>query len=136
MGKDVDKEFLKKLNILYVEDEKEIREQLSKLLARRINELYTAENGEIGLKLFKEQKVDVVITDIQMPIMDGLEMAEEIRNINADVPIIVITAFNESDYLLKSIDLAISKYLFKPIIPTTLIEVIYEKSKKYVESRS
>lgn len=135
MAEEINKKFLKKLNILYVEDEDEIREQLSNLLSRRINNLYTAKNGEEGVELFKKYQPDLIITDIQMPIMDGLEMAEEIRKVNKSIPIIVITAFNESDYLLKSIDLGISKYLFKPIIPTVLVEEIYNKAVSYLESR-
>ncbi len=134
MEEKIDKEFLKQLTILYVEDEDDVKEQFSRFLKRRIKTLYTASNGREGLKLFKRYNPDIIVTDIQMPKMSGLAMAETIREVNSEIPIIVITAFNESDYLLKSIDLGIDKYLFKPIIPTILIEVIYQKAKKYLEN--
>lgn len=132
MEEKIDKEFLKGLTVLYVEDEEDIKEQFSRFLNRRIGTLYVASNGKEGLELFNEHNPDVIITDIQMPEMDGLTMAEAIRKVNEKIPIIVVTAFNESDYLLKSIDLGIDKYLFKPIIPTTLLEVIQQKAKKYL----
>ena len=134
MEEQIDKEFLKKLTILYVEDEEDIKEQFSRFLKRRVKTLYTASNGKEGLALFKKHTPDIIITDIQMPKMSDLAMAKSIREVNSKIPIIAITAFNESDYLLKSIDLGIDKYLFKPIIPTILIEVIYQKAKKYLEN--
>ena len=68
-------EILRELTLLYVEDEEEIREQLSRFLRRRVGTLYTAANGKEGLEMFRQHQPDLVITDIEMPIMNGLEMA-------------------------------------------------------------
>lgn len=117
-------EILKKLNLLYVEDEEEIREQLSHFLRRRVGALYTAANGKEGIEAFRERHPDLVITDIEMPIMNGLEMAEVIREEDGDVPIIVATAFNELKYFMKSIEVGIDKYVLKPVNTDVLMEAL------------
>jgi len=118
---------LNEKSILYVEDEDDIRERLSKFLKRRVSNLYTAENGAIGLELYKQHKPNIVITDIQMPIMDGLEMSEKIKKINREQIIIVTTAFNEEEIISKAMEIGINEYLFKPISRDSLLKVI-EKS--------
>ncbi|MDQ1340384.1 MAG: two-component system, cell cycle response regulator [Campylobacterota bacterium] len=108
-------ESLKRLTVLYVEDEDEIRQSLLRFLQRRVDKVYTAKDGKEGLELYKEHKPNLVITDIQMPIMNGLAMAEEIKKINIDAPIIITTAFSDEEYFLKAIDIGIDKYVKKPI---------------------
>src|SRR5512140_1179929 len=104
----VDYEFLKTLSVLYVEDDPEIRDLLSHFLARRVKQLDIAENGQEGLNAFLGKHYDIVVTDIKMPVMDGLEMAERIKETRGkDVPIIVITAYSDRDYLIRAIDLGI-----------------------------
>ena len=106
---------LEKVSILYVEDDGEIREALAETLEFDVKELYVAENGEEGLKKFKEFKPDIVISDIKMPKMDGLQMSAQIKEISPKTPIIITTAFSDSDYLLKAIDIGIDKYVTKPV---------------------
>ncbi len=110
-----DAEFLKSLTVLYVEDDDLGRAQTEMFLKRRVGKLITAVNGAQGLELFRTQPIQMVITDVLMPVMDGLTMAEEIRKLSPTVPIIVTTAFEQTDYLLKSIELGIEKYVVKPI---------------------
>jgi len=82
---------LKDISVLYVEDEAEIRDVLAKILKRRIGTVYTASNGFEGVEKFRELNPDIVITDINMPKMDGLKMIAAIRKIKEDVPVIIIT---------------------------------------------
>jgi diguanylate cyclase (GGDEF)-like protein/PAS domain S-box-containing protein len=107
--------YLKNLSILYVEDDDRIRGQLCQFLARRCAKLYLAENGEEGLKRFEEHRPDIIITDILMPVMDGLKMGEAIRANYPKVPIIITTAFEEPRYFHRAIDLNVDKYVTKPV---------------------
>lgn len=117
-------EALKKLTLLYVEDEEDIREQLSRFLKRRVGTLYTAANGKEGIEAFRQHHPDLVITDIEMPLMNGLEMAEVIREADGDVPIIVATAFNELKYFMKSIEVGVDKYVMKPVNTDVLMKAL------------
>ncbi|HEF9872683.1 TPA: response regulator, partial [Campylobacter coli] len=105
---------MKELVILVVEDEVKIRESLVNVLSSRYSKVIGAQNGDEGLKKFKKFKPDLIITDIAMPIMDGLDMAKEIKEIANDVPIVVLSAYSEKERLLRSIDIGIDKYLIKP----------------------
>lgn len=125
----VDYEFLKTLSVLYVEDDPEIRDLLSHFLARRVKKLDIAENGQEGLNAFLGQRYDIVVTDIKMPVMDGLEMAEHIKSRGKDVPIIVITAYSDRDYLIRAIDLGIDRYVTKPIDADILLNAIYKSAR-------
>jgi YesN/AraC family two-component response regulator len=118
--------YLHDITLLYVEDEPEVRDLLGQLLQRRVGRLLTASNGREGLELFREHRPDLVITDILMPEMNGLAMIEAIRQIDPHTPIIVTTAFNETDYLLKAIELGVDKYLMKPIKTASLNKALLE----------
>ncbi|TEX86219.1 response regulator transcription factor [Campylobacter sp. CH185] len=114
----------KELIILVVEDEIKTRESLINVLSERFSKVIGAQNGDEGLKKFKKFKPDLVITDIAMPIMDGLDMAREIKEISDDVPIVVLSAYSEKERLLRSIDIGIDKYLIKPIDIEELFKVL------------
>lgn len=116
----------KELIVLVVEDEIKTRESLISVLNSRFAKVIGAQNGDEGLKKFKKFKPDLVITDIAMPIMDGLDMAKEIKEISDDVPVVVLSAFSEKDRLLRSIDIGIDKYLIKPIDVEELFKVLDE----------
>jgi len=115
---------LKDISVLYVEDEAEIRDVLAKILKRRIGTVYTASNGFEGVEKFRELNPDIVITDINMPKMDGLKMIAAIRKIKEDVPVIIITGHNEPDYFIRSIELGIDRYVLKPTDSKMLIDAI------------
>ena len=110
-----DQAYLKSLSVLYVEDEEAIRKEMVAFLQRHLSRVYTAVNGLAGLDAFAQYQPDLVISDIRMPVMDGLAMVERIRAVNLKVPIIITTAFEESSYFQKSIDLGVDKYVVKPI---------------------
>lgn len=94
------------------------------ILSERFSKVIGAQNGDEGLKKFKKFKPDLVITDIAMPIMDGLDMAREIKEISDDVPIVVLSAYSEKERLLRSIDIGIDKYLIKPVDIEELFKVL------------
>jgi len=116
-------ENLKKLVLLYVEDEESIREPFLQLIGRYFKDVYVGKNGEEGLDIFKahQNEIDIVITDIKMPKKDGLNMAEEIKSINYDIPIIFSTAFGDNDYLQRAIEVGADGYIIKPIDRNKLI---------------
>ncbi|EPS3560236.1 butyrate response regulator transcription factor BumR [Campylobacter jejuni] len=114
----------KELIILVVEDEVKARESMINILSERFSKVIGAQNGDEGLKKFKKFKPDLVITDIAMPIMDGLDMAREIKEISDDVPIVVLSAYSEKKRLLRSIDIGIDKYLIKPVDIEELFKVL------------
>lgn len=109
----LDKRLLE-IEILFVEDDVVLNAMVSDALGMLGFKLTTAKNGEEGLKLFESKVFDVVLSDINMPIMDGLAMSQAIREINKQVPIVLLSAHNEADYLLQSISLGINGYLVKP----------------------
>ncbi|MFZ4859222.1 MAG: response regulator [Desulfuromonadaceae bacterium] len=108
-------EYLKSLTVLFVEDEDDSRELLSAFLSRLVGVLVTAQNGAEGLDAWRQHKPDIIITDIRMPVMDGLSMLQEIRTVDTEVPVIILSAFESSDYLKQSIDLGVCGYVFKPV---------------------
>ena len=103
------------ISLLYVEDDPATREQLGFLLKRSVSKLYVAANGRQGIELFRAHAPDIVITDIMMPVMNGLDMAREIRKQNPDCQIIVLTAYSDTGYLLDSISIGINHYIQKPV---------------------
>jgi len=121
---------LKDYSILYAEDESIIRINIAQQLEAFFQKVVVAKDGEEALNLFKQKKPDVVMLDINMPKIDGLEVARYIRILNQDIPIIMLTAYTESTLLLDAIDLNITKYLVKPVSKSKLKEVLFEISKK------
>jgi two-component system, cell cycle response regulator len=116
------------INLLYVEDELAIREQFERLLKRVVKDVKSASNGEEGLELFRTYKPDVVMTDIKMPKMNGLEMSRAIREISKSVPIIITTAHSEFEFLVEAIGIGVSDFLPKPVDTEHLIETLQKKS--------
>jgi signal transduction histidine kinase len=106
---------LKALSVLYVEDQAEVREEVAAFLRRRVGALHLAGDGAAGLAAFREHGPQLVVTDIRMPGQDGLVMAGEIRKLAPAVPIVVTTAFEQTDYLQRSIEAGVNHYVLKPI---------------------
>ena len=104
-----------KVKILYVEDDDITRENAIEYLENYFVNIYEAKDGLDALKKFEQINPDIIITDIQMPKIDGLAFVKNIRAKNKEVQIIVITAYNHKEYLLKAIELQLVKYLMKPI---------------------
>jgi len=113
------------ITILYVEDEDKLRENIADMLSDDIKKLYVAKNGYEALKLYKKHDdIDLIISDIQMPRMNGLDMARTIKSLNKTIPIIFTTAFTDSEYLMKAIEIGVDKYIKKPVNMQLLYEAI------------
>ncbi len=112
------------LTLLYVEDNTALRENASKLLLKFFSNVYTAGDGEEGLKLFKKHHPKIVITDIKMPKMDGLELADKIKKIAPETKIIIMSAFDDRENLHASLKLNITDFLSKPVNVAQLSEVL------------
>lgn len=123
------------LNILYVEDEITTSNLTSEMIKIYCNKLYVAYNGEDGNKIFHEKKPNLIITDINMPIMNGLDMIRNIRKVNSDVHIYVTTAY-DSNYEYKNIlqKLNVIGVISKPIdfeVLETILQFHKEKHLSY-----
>ena len=118
------------LTILYVEDEQDILHSMTNYLEKFFHTVYTAANGKIGLELYEKYRPDIVITDINMPVLDGFQMAQAIRNINEDQNILVISAYSDTENFTRFIQLGIDGYILKPIdfeqLNTALYKVAYK----------
>jgi YesN/AraC family two-component response regulator len=121
-------------SLLYVEDEADIRDIMLEILELFTDEVHVAGNGKEGLEAYDKFFPDIIITDIQMPMMTGLEMITEIRKRDKDIPIIVTTAFNDTNYLLDSIKQGVDHYLLKPVVVDQLQEKL-DKVKKQIMQR-
>lgn len=118
-------EKLKTLKLLFVEDEEDLIEIISDTLTKLNANFLTACNGQEALKIIEENNdIDVIITDINMPIMNGLDMITEIQKKGIEVPIIVMSAHTESDYLNKAKELGVAEYLLKPFDFIKFIELL------------
>lgn len=106
---------LQNFTILYVEDDLTTQEIIKDILASSSKEVFIANDGEEGLKLYKEKNPDIVLSDIAMPNMDGLEMSEAIKKMNPNQPIALFTAFSESAFLKKAAELGVATYILKPL---------------------
>ncbi len=116
----INNDFLKQLTILYVEDEDIAREQFAKSLRRLFKNVILGVNGEDGYNKFQEarlasQNIDLILSDINMPKMNGLEMLEKIREVDENVPVMYTTARTETEYLQRAIELNVHHYALKPI---------------------
>lgn len=129
-------EFLKKhskgLSVLYVEDDDSLRASTTELLKNFFNSIDAAEDGSVGLEKYKTKKYDLVITDIRMPRMDGIKMSNEIRKINKSQTIIVISAHDESDYLITLLNIGVDKFVLKPIDLTMFLDVLESACKNLI----
>lgn len=125
---DQDRGYLKTLSVLLVEDDDISRELLADYLATKCAAVNLARNGAEGFESFVAHTPSIVVTDIQMPAMDGLTMAEKIRSIAPRTPIVVTTAFEHSNYLHRAIEIGIDKYVLKPIARELLLEALLDCS--------
>lgn len=120
----MEKEIKTKIKILYVEDDDIARENAVEFLENYFEKIYEASDAISALKLYESIKPDIIITDIQMPKLNGLEFIKRIRQKDKKTQVIVLTAFSDKDYLFKAIELQLVKYLTKPIKELDLKEAL------------
>jgi len=119
------------LKLLYVEDNQDAREMTVMIFEEFFDDIVVAEDGEDGYEKFKENDIDLIITDINMPKLNGLDMCEKIRKIDKEVPIIVLSAHNEDNFFTDSINIGVNGYLLKPIDISQLSTLIFQIVQKY-----
>jgi len=129
------KNMLKNFTILYVEDDEMVRASAVEYLSREAKEVLQAKDGKDAIKLWREHKPDIIISDISMPRLNGIDMASYIRAYDKDVQIIMATAHSDTEYLLKAIELQLVKYIIKPITKEKLIEAL-ERSIELINDKS
>jgi len=114
------------VSLLYVEDEPDSRKMLSEIIGHHYPDvrIFVAENGDAGLESFKRNRPEIVITDINMPITDGIRMATEIKSLVPSTEIIALTAYTSTQHLLQAIEIGISHYILKPIDMEQIFRVI------------
>jgi len=120
-GRDVKMSHLESKVVVYAEDDEFVRSAIAHYLQRRVKEVREAENGEEGLALTRKYNPDIVITDLEMPIMNGMEMIKKIREeFGPNKPIIIITGYNDKEHYTKQAN----AILYKPIDLNLLVETI------------
>ncbi len=114
------------VSLLYVEDEPDAQEMLSEIIRFKYPELklFVANDGKAGLEMFKRHEPDIVITDINMPAFNGIEMAFEIKVLRSSTEIIALTAHTDTQYLMRAIEIGINNYILKPIDVVQIYKVI------------
>ena len=115
------------MRLLYVEDERLIRESVAKQIQKMFPlEVFTACHGEEGVELFKKYKPEIVLTDIRMPVCDGLEMTRQIRELSQDTMIVIVTAYADFEYARSALQYQVHDFLIKPITIKSVQETVCE----------
>lgn len=117
------KEIAQNHTILFVEDSKALQKQIMKFLSKLFKEVYVASDGQEGLIMYENKKPDLVLTDLTMPKMTGHEMIREIKKINPDAEIIILSAHSDSETLMKSFHIGVSDFIAKPVSAPKMIAV-------------
>lgn len=117
---------LKNLNVLYVEDDPVISSHTITLLESYFHTVYWCDNAEDALELIMHERVHLVISDIELPGMNGLQLCEKIRKSNAHIPIFITTAHQDKAMLMQAVKLKLVDYLIKPVTVNTLAQALSE----------
>jgi len=128
--------FAKKMNnykVLYVEDDPNVRKHISEFLSRYCPQVYTCDSSETALKLYKKHQPDILLLDINLPGMSGIDFATIIRKHDKKTRILISTAYTNSEFMLKAIELELTRYLVKPVTSEELISA-FEKSLSEINS--
>lgn len=128
-------EQLKNYTILCVEDEDGIRKRLVNTLKYYFKEVYEASNADVGYELYYEYKPSVIISDIEMPKKNGIQMVSEIRKNDSSTIIIMLTAYSSEEYLFNLINLNINQYILKPVISENLLNAIIKSFGNRLEQK-
>lgn len=112
------------LVVLFVEDEEVIRDSFSSMLRAKFENVLVADNGEDALKLFESNRVDIVISDIIMPKLNGVKLAKEIKKIAPSTFVMLVTASNDHEYLMEAIEAGVNRFILKPLNVKSFFEVL------------
>lgn len=126
----------RKMKVLYVEDYDLLREDMEQFLLGLFDTVTTAKDGKEALELYKNAKFDIIITDIEMPVMDGVLLTKHIRLLNPEQLIIVTSAYNESQYLIPLLRMGVENFVTKPIDTEQFITVLLKTSLVFEKNRA
>jgi len=112
------------LTLLYIEDDNDLREQFMRVLKPKFQEIYEASNGLEALALYAQYSPDMMLVDINLPKIDGLEVIEKVRKYDKTTPIVILSAYSDQDKLLRAIRLGLSEYLIKPVAHKKLLSLL------------
>jgi len=110
--------------ILYIEDDEGVRAVNLRILKRMFKEVYEAKDGLEGYEIYLKKRPDIILSDIKMPKMDGIELAKKIRQNDKQTKIIISTAFSDERYLLDAVELGLERYLIKPLTKRNLLPAL------------
>lgn len=122
----------KNFSILYVEDDLEVQTNIGKILSLLFQKVYITSNGAEAFEIFKKNEIHIILTDYEMPILNGYELIVKIRELSETIPVVILSNHTEKEKLLKCIPLKLTQYLEKPIIYEKLLEILND-CKKVVE---
>lgn len=122
------KQILSHYSVLYAEDDLDIQKSVVEYLSKYFKDVYVSSDGQETLKLYNTMKPDALILDIDMPYINGLSVAKSIRETNQNIPIVMLTAFTDTDKLLKATEINLCKYLVKPVSPNDFKEAMTKMS--------
>ncbi|WP_418641263.1 EAL domain-containing protein [Sulfurimonas sp. ST-27] len=124
------KNYAKELHLLFVEDDLDARTSTFEMLKNIFTHITVVTNGQEGIEKFKNEKFHIIITDINMPIMNGLDMIEQIRQQDTKIPIFILSAYNDAEYILRAIQLGIDGFIIKPLIYQQFLTVLKKALEK------
>ena len=125
-------QYTKNLNLLFAEDHEELRQSTTEILKNFFHNVDAVDDGDKALELYKKNSYDIVLTDIRMPVMDGIELTQKIYKINPEQCIIILSAHDESKYLIPLINLGVSQFIKKPIDYQELMDSLLKISKALI----
>jgi DNA-binding response OmpR family regulator len=128
-------DILKSKNALYVEDDKLVLDNISKLLSNFFNNFFTASSAEEASEIYKNEKIDLLIVDIELPKASGIDFIKRIREADENIPIAIISAYTKTDYLLDSIELNLDKYIVKPFTTKKMYDLLKRFEEDFLSKR-
>jgi len=127
---------LNEVSLLYVEDDIKLSNKATHFFEKLFSKVYQARNGKEGLELFLKHRPQIVVSDIEMPEVNGLEMAKQIRDVDKDVKIVITSAYDDKEYLLKTIDIGITGYMVKPIPINNITQILYKIGQELQDTKN
>jgi len=123
---------LKEMKILYIEDDDLVRDSMAKTLEFICKSVHSANNGMRGLELFDEVKPNMIITDIDMPSLNGLDFIKRIRQRDEKIPIVITSGHKDEKYLLEAVKLHLEDYLVKPMTYSDVLKSVEKCAKRII----
>ena len=126
---------INELTLLYVEDDHELREQFVRIFNSKFKQVFEAEDGAQALELYEQHSPDMMVVDINLPKIDGLQVIEKVRKSDKNTPIVILSAYSDQEKLLRAMTLGLSEYLIKPVPQKKLLSLLEEMALKYGNDR-